>query len=179
MILLENKDTSTWQVIEDDTWGIAAYMVNSLDLMVWATGLTPNTDYQICLTSPEDVAWYPLTPSERESMASALASGVYGTPPSGAPPAGYNLFERGYSSGGASLSGTYSDGNQGVFTTSQYGATPRTITSDANGVIVASVSFPLPSGQYEYIKITVKEDFGPNYTTILMEATQPLTFDIP
>lgn len=178
MILLENKDTQTWQVIEDNTWGIAAYMVNSLDLMVWATGLTPNTDYQICLTSPEDAEWYPLTQAERESMASALASGVYGTPPSDAPPAGYNLFERGYSGGGASLSTTYSAGNQGVFTTSKNGVTSRTITSDANGVIAEIVSFPLPSGAYEYIKITVKEDFSP-YKTILMEATTPLTFTIP
>jgi hypothetical protein len=182
MILLENKDPENeWKIIEDDgVWGIAAYQVNSLDLFVWATGLEGGADYQICLTSPEAVDWYPLTQVERESMASALASGVYGTPPSNVDFGGeYNLFERGYStSGGSSLHGTYVTGDQGVFTTSKNGATSRTITADANGVIAELVSFPLPSGAYQYIKVTVKEDFDP-YTTILMEATTPLTFTIP
>jgi predicted ribosomally synthesized peptide with SipW-like signal peptide len=188
VIALENKDPVDWSIIDDDTWGMAYYDVGSLNLNVYAEGLKPTTNYQISINSPEDADWFPVSGGEtmRRAMASALASDVYdGVSPGTAPPVGYNLFERGYydmSDGGNLQAGPpadWTDGDDiGTFTTSQSGVTPTTVTTDAAGCLSASVSFPLPSGQYEYIKVTVKEDFSP-WTAILMEATTPLFFNIP
>lgn len=184
VIILENKDPTTWEPIKDDTWGIAMYETGSLDLIVYAQGLTPNTDYQISINSPEKADWYPVTEDERTSMANALAAGEYSTTLQTAPPSGYNLFERGYydlSVGGNLQStppGGWQDDTIGTFTTSKSGVTPRTITTDAFGCFFEAVSFDLPSGAYKCIKVTVKEDFSP-YKPVLMEKDTPLTFTIP
>lgn len=179
MIVLENKNPSTWEPIDDDTWGLAFYDVGSLNLVVYATGLTPGQDYQVGITSPEDATWYPVSGGEdmRKEMASALASGVYSSTTGTAPAAGYNLYERGYSSGGV-YHGTYAAGDVGGFNTSKNGVTPRTITADSSGKFTEKVSFPLPSGDYEFIKVTVKEDQSP-WDAILMEKDTPMFFTIP
>ena len=179
LIVLENKNPSTWEPIDDKTWGLAVYHASDLSLLVYAQGLTADTDYQVSINSPEKADWYPVSggDSMRKEMASALASGSYSTTPGTAPGSSdYNLFERGYS--GAVLKGTYVEGDTGCFTTSQNGVTPRTITTDGTGCFTAKVDFPLPDGDYEYIKVLVKEDFG-SWPTILMEKDTTMFFTIP
>lgn len=175
-MILEDKDPSTWEPIPNDTWGFAMYHASDLKLFVYAQGLTATTDYQVSINSPEKVDWYPLTDVERKSMASALASGDYNSTPQAAPPTGWNLFERGYSSGGL-LHGAYVEGDTGCFTTSKDGETPLTITTDANGKFAVWLDFPLDDGDYKYIKVLVKEDFSP-WDAVLMEKDTTMAFTI-
>ena len=186
-IWLENKGLVTgWE--SDDIWGFACYDVGSLNVKLWGFGLDANTDYQVSINSPEVAAWYPISGGEeqRKKMANALATGTYDSSLGTAPPLGYNLFERGYydlSFGGNDLyadppDGGWQDDTIATFTTSKSGDTARTHTSDNMGVLYADVSFDLPPGKYEYIKLVVKEDTSP-WSPVLMEETTPLFFTIP
>lgn len=181
-IILENKVPSgNWPpILGDGIWGIAEYNTTDLTLGIVAQGLPANQDVQISINSPEDVSWFPVDATTRVAMASALASGVYdGTTPGTAPPSGYNLYERGYwDSAKPNLGATFVTGDIGTFTTSKSGVTPQTNTSDANGDLTTSVSFPLPSGAYSFIKVVIKQDASP-YTPYLMEKDTPMFFTIP
>ncbi|MBN2026834.1 MAG: hypothetical protein JW854_08765 [Actinobacteria bacterium] len=179
-IILENKNTTWDPILGDGIWGTCRYDVGSLNLDVMAKGLTSTTTYQVGITSPEEADWYPLTASEQESMASALASGVYdsGGDMGTAPPTGFNLYERGYCAvGGSTLHGTYASGDVGVYTFTNSGLTAggELGSALASGVLK---SCALPDGVYKYIKVLIKEDASP-YTTVLMEKTTPLFFEIP
>jgi predicted ribosomally synthesized peptide with SipW-like signal peptide len=180
-ILLENKDTTTWDPIKGDgLWGVCEYEVGSLNLGVKAKGLSPVTDYQIALNSPEVADWFPVDPTTRIAMASALASGVYdGVTPGTAPPAGYNLYERGYyPSAAPNLGTTYVDGDIGVYAWTKYGIGTTTSTTDSNGELDVIKSATLPSGEYSFIKVIVKLDDSP-WTPVLMEERDQLFFTIP
>jgi predicted ribosomally synthesized peptide with SipW-like signal peptide len=180
-ILLENKDTTTWDPIKGDgLWGVCEYEVGSLNLGVKAKGLSPVTDYQIALNSPEVADWFPVDPTTRIAMASALASGVYdGVTPGTAPPAGYNLYERGYyPSAAPNLGTTYVDGDIGVYAWTKYGIGTTTSTTDSNGELEVIKSATLPSGEYSFIKVIVKLDDSP-WTPVLMEERDQLFFTIP
>jgi len=180
-ILLENKDPNTWEPkLGDGVWGVAEYEVGSLTLKVKAHGLSPNTDYQIKLTSPERAPWYPVDEWHRVAMASALASGVYdGDNPGTAPPSGFNLYERGYwGEGQTTLESTYTDGDVGVWAFTKHGETSNGVTTDENGCFETTKSADLPPGEYSFIKIVVSLDDAP-WTPVLMERTQPLFFTIP
>lgn len=183
-ILLENKDPTTWRpIIGDGIWGIAEYKVGSLTLDVEAHGLTPNTDYQIKITSPEVASWYPVDETTRRKMASALASGLYDATGGTAPPSGYNLYERGYydiSAGGNLFAGppTWQDDIVGVWAFTKNGATNLGVKTDANGYFSATRTASLPSGEYSFIKLVVSLDDSP-WTPKLMECWTPLFFTIP
>ena len=180
-ILLENKDSTSWDpILGDGIWGVAEYNVGSLDLDVDAHGLDPTTDYQIKLTSPEDATWYPVDATTRVAMASALASDVYdGTTPGTAPPTGFNLFERGYyPSATPNLGTTYVAGDVGVYAFTKHGATADGVTTDSNGYFTTTKSANLPTGEYSFIKLVVSKDDSP-WEVILMEKTQPMFFTIP
>jgi predicted ribosomally synthesized peptide with SipW-like signal peptide len=180
-ILLENKDTTTWDpILGDGIWGTCRYDVSSLNLDVMAKGLTSTTIYQVGITSPEDQTWYPTTQAERESMASALASGVYasGGDMGTAPPGGFNLYERGYCAiGGTTLHDTYAADDVGVYTFTNSGST---LGGELGSALAAGVSksCSLPSGAYKYIKVLIKEDSG-TYPVVLMEKDTNLFFTIP
>lgn len=178
-IILENKDDQWNPILGDGIWGIVEYNTSTLTLDIHVQGLKANFDYQVGINSPEDVSYYPVSGGEpmRVAMASALASNHYNVAPGPAPASGYNLFERGYDA--TPLSPNYVTGKGGVFTTSKNGVTARTITTDGSGSFDAGPSFPLPSGAYEWIKVLVKEDSGPLWSTILMEKSFGLFFTIP
>lgn len=179
-ILLENKDTTTWEPIKGDgLWGVCEYHTSTLTLDVKAKGLDPTTDYQIALNSPEVADWFPVDPSTRRKMASALANGTYSDPPGTAPPPGFNLYERGYwGAGQTNLEATYTDGDIGVYAWTKHGVTPSTSTTDANGELDVTKSATLPNGQYSFIKVIVKYDQSP-WTPVLMEETHQLFFTLP
>ena len=180
-ILLENKDPNTWEpILGDGKWGVATYDVGSLDLTVYAQGLPASSDFQVSLTSPEVASWYPVSAATRVALASALASDSYSSTPGTAPPAGFNLYERGYCAPGATvLNASYTDGDVGVFNVATgLGVSSSPAQTDALGVMNWSGSCNLPSGTYSFIKILVKDDASP-YATHLMEKTQPLFFTIP
>jgi len=185
-ILLENKGPPEWKpIIGDGKWGIAEYSTSTLTLKVWAHGLKPNFDYQISLNSPEVKPWYPVDETIRRAMASAFASNKYnGTNPGTAPPGGYNLFERGYydiGTGGNLYAGPpspFEDDDIGVWTWTKSGVTPNPATTDSNGYFYALRTANLPSGEYSYIKLVVKEDVSP-WTPVLMECWIPMFFTIP
>jgi|GEM_PF-1463641 predicted ribosomally synthesized peptide with SipW-like signal peptide len=178
-ILLENKDPNTWEpILGDGIWGIAEYEVGSLTLHVEAHGLSPNTDYQIKLNSPEDAPWYPVDAWTRVAMASALASGEYdGTNPGTAPAEGFNLYERGYwGEGQTMLESEYTTGDIGVWAFTKHGETSNGVTTDENGYFETTKSADLPPGEYMFIKLMVGLDDDP-WTVELMEVT-PLFFTI-
>lgn len=183
-ILLENKDTSTWKpIIGDGVWGVAEYNVGSLKLDVEAHGLKSSFDYQISINSPEKATWYPVDETVRRKMASALASGFYDATGKTAPPNGYNLFERGYfdiSAGGNLFAGppTWQDDIIGVWAWTKSGVTAGQATTDGNGYFNVARTATLPSGEYSYIKLVVKEDVSP-WTSVLMECWIPMFFTIP
>jgi predicted ribosomally synthesized peptide with SipW-like signal peptide len=177
-ILLENKDTSWKPIIGDGVWGVAEYNVGSLKLDVEAHGLKSSFDYQISINSPEKAAWYPVDPSTRVKMASALASGTYTDPAGTAPPGGFNLYERGYWGAGQTyLEAGYTDGDIGVWAWTKSGlhGSPKT---DSGGYFMFSTTATLPAGDYSYIKLVVKEDVSP-WTPVLMECWIPMFFTIP
>lgn len=183
-ILLENKDeASGWEpILGDGIWGIGEYDEGSLDLSVVAHGLpTDGRALQVGMTSPEVADWYPVHATTRVAMASALASGVYdGTSTGTAPPAGFNLYERGYNAPGATvLHTTYADGDQGTYiVATALGVSSSAAQADSNGHLNWSDSATLPSGTYSYIKLLVKDDALP-YATHLMEKDTPMFFVIP
>jgi len=177
-ILLENKDGSWNPIIGDGTWGIAEYSASDLKLTVWAYGLKPNFNYQVSINSPEKAAWYPVDPSTRVKMASALASGIYTDPAGTAPPSGFNLYERGYwGAGHTYLEATYTDDDIGVWAWTKSGTHGNPLT-DGSGYFKFSTTAALPSGDYSYIKLVVKEDVSP-WTPVLMECWIPMFFTIP
>jgi predicted ribosomally synthesized peptide with SipW-like signal peptide len=183
-ILLENKDENWKPIIGDGKWGVAEYSASDLTLKVWAFGLTPNSKYQISINSPEKASWYPVDENTRRKMASALASGQYSATGGTAPPSGYNLYERGYydiSVGGNLFSGPpspWQDDIIGVWTWTEYGQTNGTTVTDSNGYFSTVKTASLPSGEYSYIKLVVKEDVSP-WTPVLMECWIPMFFTIP
>lgn len=180
-ILLENKDPQTWQpIVGDGKWGVAEYEAGSLSLNVYAQGLPASSNFQISMTSPEEATWYPVDAATRVALASALASGVYSSTPGTAPPAGFNLFERGYCQPGATvLNGSYADGDVGVFNVATgLGVSSSAATTDNMGIMNWSGTCDLPGGAYSFIKLLIKDDASP-YDTHLMEKTQPMFFTIP
>jgi predicted ribosomally synthesized peptide with SipW-like signal peptide len=189
IMILENKDQQ-WQVVTGDgVYGVAAYAPGSLSLMVYGYGLTPNTDYQIAINSPEVATWFPVSGGEnhRQAMASALASNVYnyGASAGTAPPSGFNIFERGYydiSAGGNLLTGPptpWQDDIIGKFVlATAHGASSSPVTTDASGDFIWAGTCDLPSGAYEYIKVLVNRDVSP-WLPALMERDTTMFFTIP
>ena len=182
-VILENKEGPSWvPILGDGIWGIAEYSISSLNLDIEAYGLpTDERDLQIGLTSPEDATWYPVDAVTRVAMASALASDVYdGNNPGTAPPASFNLYERGYNQPGAStLHTNFATGDQGTYiVATDYGATPSAANADTSGYLDWTGIASLPSGTYSFIKILIKDDSSP-WGTHLMEKDTPLSFVIP
>ena len=178
-IILENKDTSTWEpILGDGIWGICRYDVGSLNLDVMAKGLDSETKYQVGISSP-NAGDTRLTADEQKAIASALASNVYSSDsPSTAPPTGWNIYERAYYTPGATAthSGEYVDGDEGIYSFSKDGLHAW----DVDGADLAagvSVSCDLPAGVYKYIKVLIKMDVSP-WTGELMEKTTTLFFEI-
>ncbi len=185
-IILENKDPSNWApILGDGKWGIAEYHASTLSVTVDAKGLpkdgTSSNPLQIAMTSPEQASYYPVSENKRVAMASALASGVYdGMNPGTAPPAGFNLFERGYNpTGSSTLYTKYIDKYQGTYVmATSFAASPSAAYANANGDLSWNGSAILPSGTYDFIKLLVKDDANP-WATHLMEKDTPMSFIIP
>jgi hypothetical protein len=186
-IILENKDESWNPILGDGIWGIVKYNTSTLTLDIHCEGLPPLTAMQVSLNSPEVATWFPgVTDELYEKMASAMADNEYKSPPDATTQYGVN-FVRGYWNGGLNLSDTWIDGtSEGIYNIAQgaghatnYGGYDSAPVTDANGELDDNITTSgLPSGEYIWIKVIIKEDASP-WTVYLVEKTFGLFFTLP